>query len=108
MNKQNKLKRILKKLSDKVEGIKKRIKMKNNEKIVQYKREKDEEDLADLAKVPIECKDYASLKEFTGEAIEDVDAKDPVFASKKVILSEPELAILKKGHKFILRNAQSK
>ena len=62
----------------------------------------------DLAILPEECKEYAELRVFKGETIPQEDPKPPVIASKDIELSENELAILRKGPKFTLRNALSK
>ena len=98
----------MKKLNTKVERIKLQVKKKNKDKVEKYKLEKEKEDIAELAIIPKECKDYEKLKVFTGETIHQEDPKPPVITCSDIILTEDELAILKRGPKFTLRNTLSK
>ena len=99
--------RIMKKLKTKVNRIRLDIKNKHRNKIAQYVKEKEDEDMTELASLREELGEFGNLKIFQGITIQPEERKPPV-TSGEAILSNDELEILSKNPKFAIRSVMSK
>ena len=77
-------------------------------KLARYKKEKEDEEMEEMSNLPEELRDYASLRIFQNIPIPPEEPKPPVITSIMIDFSEDELAVLKKGPKFTLRNVLDK
>ena len=103
-----KMMKTLSRMRKKVVRLKKKIQKKNKVKLARYRKEKEDKELEELSKLPEELRDYASLRIFQNIHIQPEEPKPPVITSDTIELSEDELAVLKKGPKFTLRNILDK
>ena len=104
----SKYRKIISRIKRKVERIKKKIQLKNKRKIKKYQKEKDKADLDEISSHAEELGEFANLRVFNNKEIIPEEPKPPMVASKDIVLSEDEMAILKRGPKFTLRNVLSK
>ena len=81
--------------------------MKNRNKVTEYKKEKDKNDISELTILQEEMGEFGKLRIFKGITIQP-EARKPPVTSKKVTLSEDELTVLSKNPKFAVRAMMSK
>ena len=74
--------RTLSRMRKKVVRLKKKIQKKNKVKLARYKKEKEDEELEKLSKLPEELRDYASLRIFQNVHIQPEEPKPPVIPSE--------------------------
>jgi hypothetical protein len=104
---QEKFAKTLSRMRKKVIRIKKNVQTKNRNKLEKYKKEKEEEELAELSILPEDLNEFSDLRIFKNVQIPPEEPKPPVITTE-TILTEDELAILKKGPKFTIRNVMDK
>ena len=99
--------KVMKKLKLKVQRIKGDIKVKHSMKVSRYKKEKEDEELAELANLREELGEFGDLKVLRGINIQPEKRKPPV-KSKEVTLSKFEEEVLSKNPQFAVRSMMSK
>ena len=105
---ERKMSATLCRMKKKVTRLKNKIQKKNKEKLTKYKKEKEEEELAELSILPEDLQEFSNLRIFKNIPVPPDAPKPPVITSDTIKLTDDELAVLTKGPKFTLRNVMDK
>ena len=77
LDNQNRYRNVMTKLRKKVERIKKKIQIKNKKKIKKYQKERDKEELDEMASMKEELEEFAKLRVFNNIQITPEKPKTP-------------------------------
>ena len=92
LNNKNQYGRIIKKLKAKVQRIKTTIQLKNRNKVTEYKKEKDKNDISELTILQEEMGEFGKLIIFKGITIQPEARKPPVTSKKSLYLRMSSLS----------------